>query len=382
MPEFHVGTRVIVAEHGLGTVIVSGEDYLAVAFDDGCEALFKRSTTAIRLASEAEDVANPDEPSTIERTSRPWPESTFVFEEPGAAHYLGSHWLPFVDDPVEIFKRLPEISRSLVPFEGFGDGKHRAPGEIPSDWPNGAHLARPAPDVSLMATLRIEKDANRIVAVYPFHQLGSQHTMRLRTVTVWEDGCTAQLTASIGSAELTFFDTAYLSNRVWYQAGWVYDFILTGFAYSARPAEQMEIEVDAHPEIVRWLETVRGEGSAELEDGPQTSFSLAGMAALIPIEEWDRDDYEFRGTVTEVKEVHDILGQDGWRVRTTVLRDVLDADELGDDRSGDLGLDIVITRKAWEGSEAPRVGQDIEGHLWLQGRLDFPHAHETMHRTR
>lgn len=40
------------------------------------------------------------------------------------------------------------------------------------------------------------------------------------------------------------------------------------------------------------------------------------------------------------------------------------------DEDGD--LDILITRRAWQGDAPPRVGQDIEGQLWLQGRLWMP----------
>lgn len=57
-----------------------------------------------------------------------------------------------------------------------------------------------------------------------------------------------------------------------------------------------------------------------------------------------------------------MLGQHAWRVRVTVLR-------LSDREPEDVNLDIVITERAWKGDALPRVGQEIEGHLWLQGRL-------------
>ncbi len=45
--------------------------------------------------------------------------------------------------------------------------------------------------------------------------------------------------------------------------------------------------------------------------------------------------------------------------------------QTGNGREGDeeLELDILITRRSWQGSEAPAIGQDIEGTLWLQGFL-------------
>ena len=38
----------------------------------------------------------------------------------------------------------------------------------------------------------------------------------------------------------------------------------------------------------------------------------------------------------------------------------------------DADLDIHITRRAWSGPQAPQVGQDIDGLLWLQGYLWMP----------
>jgi hypothetical protein len=58
--------------------------------------------------------------------------------------------------------------------------------------------------------------------------------------------------------------------------------------------------------------------------------------------------------------------QSRWQVRATVMRFALD----GVDQDAD--LDIHITTMAWTGSDAPQVGQDIEGRLWLQGYLWMP----------
>jgi len=82
----------------------------------------------------------------------------------------------------------------------------------------------------------------------------------------------------------------------------------------------------------------------------------------LPIDTWDADDYQFRGPVKTVTSIDDVLGQRVWRVRITVMR--------FEDEDAD--LDVFITERAWEDSEPPAVGQDIEGELWLQGRLWSP----------
>ncbi len=32
-------------------------------------------------------------------------------------------------------------------------------------------------------------------------------------------------------------------------------------------------------------------------------------------------------------------------------------------------INILITEKVWEEDEAPKVGDDIEGRVWLEGKL-------------
>ena len=83
----------------------------------------------------------------------------------------------------------------------------------------------------------------------------------------------------------------------------------------------------------------------------------------MPVREWDRDDYSFHAPIRRVEEI-DMLDQPGWRVRATIMR------SLDDDR--DIDLDIVVMRKVWETASPPTVGEDIEGTLWLQGRLWHP----------
>lgn len=92
------------------------------------------------------------------------------------------------------------------------------------------------------------------------------------------------------------------------------------------------------------------------------TVSMDGAAMFLPVSGWDVDDYSFHAPVKSVTEFKDCLGQDGWRVRATVMR-------FGDE---DADLDILITQKAWSGEAPPRVGQDIEGRLWLQGYLWMP----------
>ena len=85
----------------------------------------------------------------------------------------------------------------------------------------------------------------------------------------------------------------------------------------------------------------------------------------MPIEQWDRDDYQFLGPIQDVTSFSDWLGQDGWRVEVTVI---CEAGINGED----LTLSMYITHRAWKGDTTPTIGMNIEGQLWLQGTMVFP----------
>jgi hypothetical protein len=347
-----VGSRIVHPVHGAGTVTFVGTDYLGIAFDAGGEALVRRES----LDAAAPVAAEPQAPTS---EALPWPDSTFVPERDDAEHSLGLHWRPFAEDAKDILSRIPEMLPAALLQTGYGETRKPSRAE-PEGWAKGLQLVWPLRTHGLALILRLEAGATALVSLFPFNATGSQQTLTVEEVVVWKSGVEAQITTRWGDSEVTFFDSQYLINRTWYEAGKDYDFILSGMAYAARPAEQFELPFQQHPDVVAWTNRHLPEGAAPFE--AESTLSLGGMAVFMPIPEWDADDYGFRGPVKSVKEFRDWLGQDGWRVRTTVMR--------FDDEDAD--LDILITRRAWSGTEPPRAGQEIEGELWLQGYLWMP----------
>jgi len=351
-----VGSHIEHAAHGAGTVTFVGTDYIGIRFDNQQEVLLRR------------DVLEHDTPALIESKVKatvlpdlPWPASTFVAEPADAAHFLGSHWDAFFDDSKDIMARLPEIAPNAIVQTGYGE--HRKPQRSePEDWPKGFELVWPLREKGVALVLRPEAQANMIVSIFPFCTLGSQLTLTLQQVRVWRGGLEAQITASWDDAEVTFFDTQYLINRAWYQAGQRYDFILSGVAYSAGPTVPTNLPFQYHPDQLAWMNQQRKPGE-ELVKASST-MNLQGAAIFLPVSDWDADDYSFHAPIKSITEFTDWLGQDGWRVKATVMR-------FGD---ADADLDILITRRAWTGEAPPQVGQDMEGRLWLQGYLWMPES--------
>ena len=346
------GSRIEHARHGSGSVTYVGTDYVGIAFDNAGEVLIRRET----LVNDAPATNVPVEPR---RDALPWPESTFVPGGDDARHSPGSHWNAFMDDSTEIIEYLPGIVHKALPQTGYGE--ERKPSRTtPADWPVGFQLVWPLRAQSMALTLRPENEAKTLVGLFPIFANGSQHTLILREVSVFNNGLEAQITAHWGESEVTFYDTQYVINRTWYETGKNYDFVFTGLAYFAGPAEIHELKVERHPDEVAWMNQRLRVGEVPYEAA--FTMKLDGMAIFLPISDGDVDDYSFHAPVKSVSEFTNWLGQDGWRVRATVMR-------FGDE---DADLDILITRRAWSGDTPPQVGQDIDGRLWLQGYLWKP----------
>ena len=191
-----------------------------------------------------------------------------------------------------------------------------------------------------------------MVSLYPFVSDGIQASIKIKRVFVLNRAETL-IEGSWGQSSISFFDTHFFSNCAWYKAGKTYEFILSGIAYEAKPADVKEISITPETrQILGWGESV------------PPIITLGGCAMFLNITEWNQDDYWFQGPVLKVKpfpKFNDMLGQSGWQIIVKVMR--------FDEDYEDAELEIFVTQRAWSGSEPPKVGQDVEGRLWLQGYL-------------
>lgn len=335
----------------------------AVRQDGACQVEFVAlpGTKWIR----PEFLADPQAHAAALAAEAGWPAGTFVQEAPDTPHYMGAHWEPFGIDVRDLLTHLPDMLNAVQVQSGWAT-HHAAGHEVPAKWLRGAQLAWPDLDHGVALVLRLDEQENRLVSFFPFHQQGTQTTLKLRQVSVWDSGVEAQITAAWGEAEVTFFDTRHVIDRAWYVAGRQYDFILCGLAYDAAPAQVQSVPFEFTPDVVARLHALLPADDVPVA-GP-TTLSFEGAAWLLPVPGWDADEHRFRGPILDVNPFHDWLGQDGWTARVTVMR--------SGPKGGDQNLDIHMTRRAWKGSEAPRIGQDIEGQLWLQGYLWVPHRTE------
>lgn len=369
MNSIQIGSKILHQWHGPCEVTFVGTDYIGICTAEGQQAMFRKEPEQFCLWSEeaeAEWKHALEEEKAAEQVEQllPWPDSTFRFETEEAEHSMGSHWDPFYEQGAQkIVEKLPEVLNTSNIVTGFGSIKEpHLP--LPESWAKGYHLIWPQPDWGVISSIVVDDEAkeNRLCTLYPFWPDGSSHRLAINEVRVWESGVEAQISTDADGAEITFFDAHYLLNRSWYERGKEYEFVLTGIAYSARLAEDIEMPFTPNPDQVEWEKMLARQRGEEPPERP-TTIRLGGSAFFFPITEWDVDDYSFRGPIKQVTPFKDFLEQDGWVLRTTVMR-------LSERDPEDFDLDILVTARAWDGDTPPEVGQDIEGSLWLQGYLN------------
>jgi hypothetical protein len=367
---FEINDRILHTDYGPGIVTFVGDNYLGLRFPSVGDMLQRCDVAKIsRWTTEAEaawQVEMACKMAVVDQAKLDWPQSTFKNEAPDTPHYMGSHWPPFVEDVADIVKDLPNILQEAQVMESIGNHR-KSPRELPQNWPQGFHLVWPMQRRGLILTCCINaaEQQTQLMSFYPFSSEGVQHTLTIDSVAVWEGQAEAQITVSLGEAQITFFDAHFLINRLWYEAGRRYEFILSGIAYAVEPVQVMEIPFTANPDQIAWQRLLGNDADEDNERELPSVINLKGMASLLPIADWDKDEYSFRGPVKSVKPIDDFLGQTGWRVRVTVMR-------LSGYETEDVDLDIVITRRIWRQEQSPEVGMDIEGALWLQGYLWMP----------
>lgn len=360
MEEYEPGDRVMHPMFGPGIVEKrENADVIVVKFSRvGRKRLSVKHAPLSRPTDGIDESLTPDT-----RAYQEWLDKTFAPEGEDARHYLGSHWDPFYDDVLTVVKRFPDIlPKSLLQLPY---AESRPPlRSLPPEWPTARHLSWPIRlhGIAFVVTKRARSGNPEVVSFFPFDHDGILHELVIEKVHVWKSGVEAQIECHLGDSSLTFFDTLFAPNRGWYESGAPCQFILSAFAYKCRAAEDQIIQT-FNPKLTEEFKAQHPEIASKWPEGGTIPVHTKGAVGLLPVLEWDRDDYYFRGPVRSVKEM-EMLDQPAWRIRATVLR------TLDDDR--DIDLDIIVTRKVWGAASPPRPGDDIEGALWLQGYLWYP----------
>ncbi len=288
-----------------------------------------------------------------------WPYDTFCVRPKLDLESLRGEWWPFWDNTVDVVEQVRAYCDKLLPMMGYG-GVYSPPRAKQDAWPEGEYWISHSSGygVLLMMGFDAEHDTHNLLGMYPFSSQGTQHSVVLQEVMLMLPGeIEAYLTVTLGGRKLSFWDNAYMLNRLWYQAGQRYDFLLLGIAcYLTEPPEP----VISVYELVPPPDTKKVTQPAKRTS--KTKLKPPLLRCLHTANGYDELDYQFCGHVTQIKAFDDFLGQAGWCARLAVLP------QQGDDVNS-AQLDVLITARLWGRSEAPHLGQLLAGTLWLQGHL-------------
>ncbi len=352
--KFQKNDRVRHPVFGRGTVTDPGKNStIEVQFDIG-----GKKRLDLRYAKLS--VISPEEEAQFVLELQRSISETFAQPDQEDAHGHGSHWALFTDD-ISAFlgATLPTAAQRGVIAPCWGVN-NPASFVLSPDEPKGVNLVWPIPRQGMMLVIRLEEyGVNELISAYPWVSEGVQHQILLEKVLPWNNRLEAQIEATIKGMSITFFDTLYSQHKAFYRTGRYYSFILAGFAYSCAVFEPKPFEI-TDPTSIRIL---RNTGQGEEANLSQVKVETKGMAALLPIPEWDRDDYWFQAPVKEVTET-ELLGKKTWQIRATVLRDL--------DENSDIDLYIYVTENTLADGNVPNPGDDITGRMWLLGYMWYP----------
>ncbi|WP_435361219.1 hypothetical protein [Haloarchaeobius sp. DFWS5] len=185
-----------------------------------------------------------------------------------------------------------------------------------------------------LGTVALVSEAGELWSGYPVGA-GIGHEVVIDGMLPWANGAEAQLSGDLGDATVSFFATNYWAHEDGHFGG-PRQVELAAFAYDLNPAE---------------AETITDEEGNE--------FSTAGMAAFVPFDGGDVDDYIFQ-THVETVTTCEFDGTTVYRLRVPLF---VDPD------GGEYHIMLYAAEHVCDGY-VPEKGDDVEGVFWLQGRVE------------
>lgn len=258
---------------------------------------------------------------------------------------LSTQWRALGIDPQrELDRLLVRLERAFEPpstLERLGVPSVESPGH-----PVGMLLLGGTHGDRLAAVLRPDKGEDMaLVAHYPWLELGTQTTVRLRGVREWNHGLCARIDADVqlddgGALPLSWFDPLYA--RDWRH-------------YAALDDRPIDVILSALAIQIRIVEA--GQSPADT-DG--LSWRSAGGLRLSAIDGAASDEWAFHGRLVSV-EPTSLFDAAAWWARVA----------FADWRGGARTLRIAFSRAALDG-RVPVAGDEVVGFLCLQGWLWGP----------
>ena len=194
---------------------------------------------------------------------------------------------------------------------------------------------------------------------YPVALDGVVQTVTIKRVDPWEYGIEGWIHArAADAASVSFFDTMFFAGSDQLLPDQQVDVSFSGLAYWLRPIQMRSFEIKEGPMWEMERERRLKDGETEKEASRPVEMHMTGASIFLP-RGGDEipDDAQFQGVIEALDSFeHD--GQRIYRMEMVVMRP--------DD--GEFRIAVFAAEHVLDGY-VPQLGEDVEGILWLQGRV-------------
>lgn len=164
------------------------------------------------------------------------------------------------------------------------------------------------------------------------------------------------VTVSTDEVPLAFFNVRHYAGGAALQKGQQIEVSLAGLAYSLEPMAQASFEISEGPLWEIQKQQRLDDGATPDEASRSVTIVTAGMAALLP-NGGACDNFEFMGVVDAI-DSFDHCCHTVYRLEIVVMRPGDEAFKLP-----------IFASDAMLNGFVPRLGEDVQGVMWLQGHL-------------
>lgn len=197
-----------------------------------------------------------------------------------------------------------------------------------------------------------------LFSAYPVALAGIAHRVRIVKAESWQHGIEGWIhaTATGEGIPLSFFDSMFFMGSDALRPGAEADYLLAGLAYWLRPIRMRKFEISEGPLWAMERQRRLREGEPAEQAGRPADIHMTGAAVFLPCEGEQCDEARFQGVI-EAVEAFEHDGQAIYRMEIVVVRP-------GDE---EFRLPVFASERVLDGY-VPRLGEDVEGLMWLQGR--------------
>ncbi len=203
-------------------------------------------------------------------------------------------------------------------------------------------------------------ESREFFSAYPVALDGIRHTLELDHFAPWPYGIEAWAYGNVtqGGLPLCFFDTQYYAESATYQPGQMLEVSLAAWAYTLQPISLRKFEIKEGPLWEMTRQRRLDDGESEEEAAQAVDIHMTGASIFLPrFGKVAPDEAEYQGVISAVDTIaHD--GQLVYRLEMVVARPDDDAFKLA----------VYASEHVLDGY-VPRLGEDVQGVLWLQGQI-------------